>query len=272
MDVPAEIGEKYQRLGEILSSYKKVVIAYSGGVDSVFLLKAAVDALGAPNVLACIGVSGSLAQSEYRGACEIAEGIGATVEVVTTKEIGNPEYKANTPQRCFHCKSELYSLLTALAAERGYDAVLCGTNADDLDDFRPGLQAGKKFRVASPLEEAHLTKNDIRVLSKQLGLTTWDKPAQPCLASRMAYGLEITPERLKQIEQAEDFLRSLGLRELRVRHHGDLARIEVTADQIATLTENRRREKIVNFLKNLGFTYVSLDLQGFRTGSANEIL
>ena len=272
MNIAPAVAEKYQRLQKYLGLHKKVIIAYSGGVDSVFLLKVALDCLGADNVLACIGVSGSLAQSEYKAACDIAEAIGAHVEVVHTKEISHTDYQANKPDRCFHCKSELYNLLKDLAVKDGYDAVLCGTNADDLSDFRPGLQAARKFDVASPLEEAGLTKNDIRILSKELGLKTWDKPAQPCLASRMAYGLEITPERLKQIEEGEEFLRGLGLRELRVRHHGNLARIEVPSEKICELVQEDCRREIVAFFKNLGFTYVSCDLQGFRSGSANEVL
>jgi len=272
MNIAQPIAEKYQRLKDIVTSYKKVIIAYSGGVDSVFLLKVAVDGLGADNVLACIGVSGSLAKSEYQAACDVAGRIGAQIEVINTKEISRKDYQANPPDRCFHCKSELYKLLSDLAAQRDYDAVLCGTNVDDLGDFRPGLRAAKKFHVASPLEEAGLTKNDIRILSKELGLKTWDKPAQPCLASRMSYGLQITPERLKQIEQGEEFLRRLGLRELRVRHHGNLVRIEVPFEKIAELIADGPRREIVAFFKKLGFTYVSLDLQGFRSGSANEVL
>ena len=159
-----------------------------------------------------------------------------------------------------------------MADEKGYDAVLCGTNADDLNDFRPGLQAAKKFNVASPLEQAGLTKAEIRVLSKQANLPTWDKPAQPCLASRMAYGTEITPEKLSQVEKGEAYLRELGFKELRVRHHDKIVRIEVPAGQITQLIQDGQREKIVTFFKNLGFNYITLDLQGFRTGSGNEVL
>jgi len=223
-------------------------------------------------VLACIGVSESLAKSQYKVACDIAEQIGARVEVVHPKEMSNTDYQANTPNRCFHCKSELYNLLCDLAAKRNFDAVLCGTNADDLSDFRPGLQAAEKFNVASPLAQADLTKDDIRLLSKHLGLETWDKPAGPCLASRIAYGQQITAEKLKQIEQGEEFLSAMGLRELRVRHHGNLVRIEVPADEICNLTRDDNRRKITAFFKKLGFNYVSLDMEGFRSGSANEVL
>jgi len=268
----AEQREKYGRLQENLKQYQKAIVAYSGGVDSVCLLKVSVDCLGGENVLACIGVSESLAGSEYKKALDIAEQIGAKIEVVHPKEMENPDYQQNPANRCFHCKSELYGLLQELSQRHGYDAVLCGTNVDDLGDFRPGLQAAKKFKVASPLEEAHLTKEDIRAISKLLQLPTWNQPAQPCLASRMPYGLQITPERLKQIEQGEEFLRSLGLSELRVRHHDTLVRIEVPPERIGDLIEDPRRRQIVDFFKKIGFTYVTIDLQGFRSGSGNEAL
>ncbi len=264
--------QKYDRLRHNLKQYQKVIVAYSGGVDSVCLLKVAVDSLGGENVLACIGVSESLAQSEYKKALDLTEQIGAKIEVVHPKEMKNPDYQKNPANRCFHCKSELYALLQELAQRQGYDVVLCGTNVDDLGDFRPGLQAAKKFKVASPLEEVGLSKDDIRAVSKFLQLPTWNQPAQPCLASRMPYGLQITPERLKQIEQGEEFLRRLGLSELRVRHHDALVRIEVPPERIGDLIENSRRRQIVDFFKTLGFTYVTIDLQGFRSGSGNEAL
>lgn len=267
-----ELDSRYRRLQQLLKRYDKVIIAYSGGVDSAFLLKAAVENLGADRVLAVIGVSESLAKSEYKAAQELAARIGAAVEVVHPQEMSDPDYRSNQAQRCFYCKSQLYQLLRGLAQQKGYEAVLCGTNADDLGDFRPGLQAAKEYQVASPLEEAGLTKADIRQLSKQMGLETWDKPAQPCLASRVPYGMEITPKRLQQIEKGEEFLRGLGLRELRVRHHGELVRIEVPAERITELVTQDRREQIVEFFKEIGFTYVSLDLQGFRSGSGNEVL
>lgn len=267
-----ELARKYAHLGELLSGYGRVIVAYSGGVDSVFLLKAAIDRLGPDNVLACIGVSESLAQSEYRGALSLAEKIGAPVQVVQAEEMENPDYLANTSQRCFHCRSDLYRLITQVAQEKGYDVVLCGANVDDLGDYRPGHRAAEKFGIVSPLQQAELTKSEIRALSQQLGLETWDKPAAPCLASRMAYGLEITAERLKQVEKGEEFLRSLGLRLLRVRHHGDLVRIEVDGDNIPIFLDPQRRTETVDFFKQLGFKYVSLDLQGFRSGSSNEVL
>lgn len=263
---------KYRRLGDILSGYNRVIVAYSGGVDSVFLLKAALDSLGRDNVIASIGVSPSLAESEYKEAIEIAKKLGANLQVVHPQEMANPSYRANPTDRCFHCKSELYALLNRLAEQKGFEKVVCGNNADDLDDFRPGLAAAEQLNVAGPLAMAKLTKQDIRNLSRHLGLDSWSKPAQPCLASRMTYGLEITPDRLKQIESAEDFLRKLGLSQLRVRHHGPLARIEVGPDDIEFIAKSDCRIRIVEFFKKLGFNYVSLDLEGFRSGSGNEIL
>ena len=271
-DVDQTLDERYQRLQEILRSYKNVIVAYSGGVDSTFLLKAALDCLGPEKVLACIGASESLAQSEQQQAVDIAKKLGAEIQLVYPREVDDPKYKSNPPQRCYYCKSELYKLLDELARQKDYEAILCGTNADDLSDFRPGLQAAKQWGVHSPLEKAGLCKEDIRTLSKMFGLTTWDKPAQPCLASRMAYGLEITPKRLKQIEEGEKFLRGLGIKTLRVRHHDNLVRIEVPASDFRQIIDEKKREKMVVFFKKLGFTYVSLDLQGFRSGSGNETL
>jgi len=263
---------RYEQLQTIIRSYQKVIIAYSGGVDSAFLLRVACDCLGSENILACIGDSQSLARDELSNAKNLAQQMNAQVEIVHPNEMADPDYQANPAQRCYHCKTHLYNLLNAIARDRKYDAVFCGSNVDDLTDFRPGLQAAKKYNIVSPLAQAQLTKSDIRILSKQLQLPTWDKPASPCLASRIAYGLEITPERLAQIEQGEAFLHKMNLGALRVRHHGTLVRLEVPTDQIQKLTENNCREKIVAFFKELGFTYITLDLQGFRSGSGNEVL
>jgi len=263
---------KHDRLLEIIGAYKKVIIAYSGGVDSVFLLKVALDALGPDRVLACIGLSASLARTEYKGACDIAKDLGAKVEIVHPEEMNNPDYLANPANRCYFCKSELFKVLCDVAKTRQFDAIFTGTNADDMSDFRPGLQAAKEFDVIGPLAKAGLTKEDIRIQSKKFNLPTWDKPAQPCLSSRVTYGLSITPERLKQIEKGEEFLRSKGLKELRVRHHDNLVRIEVPPDKFNTIMQPDMHRQIVTFFKSLGFTYVTLDLQGFRSGSGNELL
>jgi uncharacterized protein len=266
------LDEKHNSLKEILKLFGKVIIAYSGGVDSTFLLKAAVDTLGAENVLACIGISPSLAQSQHAQATELAETIGASVREIRLDELDDAAYSANKADRCFHCKSHLYGLLKKIAEEEQIVAVLCGCNFDDKDDFRPGNRAAEVFGVHSPLMKAGLTKEDIRELSRRLNLATADVPASPCLASRISYGLEVTEQRLKQVEEAEDFLRSLGFVRFRVRHHGDIARIEVPAGEIEKITSQQTRTKIIEKLKSIGFKFITVDLQGFRSGSLNEAL
>jgi len=261
--------QKHDSLQEILRGLGKVVVAYSGGVDSTYLLKAAVDTLGPENVLACIGVSASLARSQYEQAIENAKIIGASVEEITVDEVEDADYSANKADRCFHCKSHLYKLLVDLAKEKGYGRVICGSNFDDKDDFRPGNRAAQVFGVAWPLMDAQLTKADIRELSRQVDLPTADVPASPCLASRMSYGLEITEQRLAQIEQAEDYLRTLGFVEFRVRHHDTIARIEVRAEEIEKAVSEPARSQIVEKLKSIGFKFVIIDLAGFSSGSLN---
>ncbi len=264
--------DKYNLLQQILKNLHKVVVAYSGGVDSTFLLKAAVDTLGSENVLACIGISSSLAKSQYNRAIECARIIGARVEEVEVQEVFDTKYSANNPDRCFHCKSHLYTVLQNIAKEKDFDNVVCGCNFDDKDDFRPGNKAAKIYGVRSPLMEAQMTKDDIRNMSRKLNLPTADIPASPCLASRVMYGLEVTEQRLKQVEEAEDFLRKLGFVEFRVRHHDTIARIEVRPQDIEKVTTEPERYKIVEKLKSLGFKYITVDLQGFRSGSLNELL
>lgn len=266
------LGKKYQELQEILKRLGRIVVAYSGGVDSTYLLKAAVDTLGAENVLACIGVSASLARSQYHQAIKSAEIIGAEVMETQVDEVEDDNYSANKADRCFHCKSHLYGMLVEIAREKGYDCVVCGSNFDDKDDFRPGNRAARVFGVHCPLMEAELSKPEIRQLSKQVDLPTAEMPASPCLASRVIYGLEVTAERLKQVEDAEDFLKSLGLVEFRVRHHDTVARIEVNPQDIETVTAEPTRSQIVEKLKSLGFKFVTVDLQGFRSGALNESL
>ncbi len=268
----ALLRQRYGRLGEILNEFQKVIVAYSGGVDSTLLLRVCLDSLRAENVIACLAEGALLARSEYESAIETAEKMGVVLEIVHPGVIEKPGFAANPADRCYYCKMELYLLLTELARLRGCDAVLCGSNADDSEDFRPGLRAEQESGIRSPLCDAGLTKDNIRALSKEFGLPNWDKPPQPCLATRIVYGLEITPERLRQIEQGEEFLHGLGFGELRVRHHGNLARIEVHADRIADLAGPEHCNKIVTYFRELGFTYVSLDLRGFRSGSANEAL
>jgi len=264
--------EKYHSLQKILRNLGKVVVAYSGGVDSTFLLKAVVDTLGGENVLACIGVSASLARTQYEQAIECGKSIGAKVEEIEVDELSDAKYAANKADRCFHCKAHLYGILNDIAKERNFNCVVCGSNLDDQDDFRPGNRAAKVFGVRSPLMEAELTKEDIRELSRRMNLPTADVPASPCLASRISYGLEVTEQRLRQIEQAEDFLRGLGFVEFRVRHHETIARIEVHGEDMEKVAAEPNRTKIVEKLKSLGFKYVTVDLQGFRSGSLNVML
>lgn len=248
------------------------IVAYSGGVDSTFLLKAAVDALGSENVLACIGVSASLARSQYDQAIVSGKIIGANIRQVNIDELTDCQYSANKADRCFHCKSHLFDTLSQIAEKENYKYILCGSNFDDKDDFRPGNRAAIDFGIVCPLADAELTKDDIRRLSADLDLPTADMPASPCLASRISYGLEITEQRLKQVEQAEDFLRQLGLVEFRVRHHDQLARIEVHSEDIEKVTSESCRQQIVEKLKSIGFKYITIDMQGFRSGSLNETL
>jgi len=248
------------------------VVAYSGGVDSTFLLNSAVDTLGADNVLACMSVGPSEPSNLYEKAVEFASSIGVEFQTVDADELTDPNFTANKADRCFHCKSHLYQLLIDIAKERNFENVVCGCNFDDKDDFRPGNRAAEVFNVGCPLMEAKLTKDDIRQLSRQLNLATAEVPASPCLASRISYGLEITEQRLKQVEEAEDFLRALGFAEFRVRHHDNIARIEVNLKDFERVAKEPNRSKIIEKLKSLGFKYITIDLQGFRSGSLNEQL
>lgn len=248
------------------------IIAFSGGVDSAFLASVAQEILG-PRALAVTGVSPSLPEAELEEARRLARLIGIQHELIATYEMDDPSYVKNEPDRCFHCKDDLYGRLAAMADERGYAFVLDGCNLDDTGDYRPGRQAAAQHGVRSPLLEAGLTKDDIRALSRQRGLPTWDKPAMACLASRLPYGTPVTMESLSRIAQAEEYLRSLGVRQVRVRHHvlprGDtVARIETDSAGMQTLLTLRR--EVTERLKALGYLYVTLDLAGYRTGSLNE--
>jgi len=264
--------DKHESLQKILKDLGRVVVAYSGGVDSTFLLKAAVDTLGTENVLACTSIGVAEPGHLYERARKTAESIGVDLMTVEAGEMEDPCFTANNADRCFHCKSLLSHRLLDVAHERGIQHVIFGTNRDDLDDFRPGNRAIKVLGIRSPLAEAGLTKDDIRQLSRQAGLPTADQPASPCLASRIAYGLEITEQRLQQVDQAESFLRSLGFVEFRVRHHNMIARIEVRAQDVPKLVVEPVRSQVVAKLKSLGFQFITVDLHGFRSGSLNEAL
>ncbi len=267
-----ELQKKYNLLKEIIHELGSVLVAYSGGVDSTFLLKAAVDTLGADNVLACISAGVVEPKNVLQRAKRIAKKIGVRLISIDTDELNDSKFAANKADRCFHCKSHLCRELIDIAEKNGLKQVIFGTNLDDLGDYRPGNRAMKLFGIRSPLAEAKLTKQDIRTLSRKLKLETADVPASPCLASRLAYGLEINTERLNQIEKAEDYLRKLGLIEFRVRHHDTIARIEAHQEDFKKITSEPNRSKITNKFKSLGFKYVTMDLQGFRSGSLNEIL
>lgn len=249
---------------------QRVVVAFSAGVDSTLLLALAVDTLGPANVLAAVGISPSLPAEERQAARRIAEQIGAELVEVTTEELDDPRYAANPAERCYFCKHDLFGRLDELAKRRGFETVLSGANADDTGDFRPGMRAGLELGVRSPLMEAGLTKAQIRELSRHMKLPTWDKPAMACLASRVPYGQSITAERLGRIEQAERAIRKLGFRQVRVRDHDQVARIEVPADDLPGLLE--LRIEVAAAMKQAGYAYATMDLLGFRSGSANEVL
>jgi uncharacterized protein len=259
--------EKLESLKEILRSLESVVIAYSGGVDSTFLSKVAFDVLG-DNTLAVTASAEIHPRWESEEAAELAKEIGIKHEMIVAEVFDIPEFSDNAADRCYYCKKEVLARLKEIARERGFKHVIEGSNFDDLSDHRPGMRAVDELGVSSPLKEAKLTKADIRELSKRLGLPTWDKPSFACLASRFPYGTKITSEKLTAVGEAEIFLRDLGIRQLRVRHHDEIARIEVVEEDMETLLQNR--EQIVKKLKELGYTYVTMDLQGYRTGSMNE--
>jgi uncharacterized protein len=264
--------EKLRRLTNSLTALRRVIIAFSAGVDSTYLLKVAKDTLGADNVLACTGVSPSLAEQELVSVRKLVEHIGVKLRIVETKEMDDPQYVENSPRRCYHCKTELYRQIQIIARMEGFTAICNGANADDIGDYRPGMEAATEFSISSPLLDAGLTKAEIREASQALGLPTWDKPALACLSSRIPYGTPVTIGSLKQIEQAEAFLRSHGFAVCRVRHHGTLARIEVPGSDLPRLLEEPLRSQIAAAFKSYGYTYIAADLVGFRSGSGNEVL
>ena len=268
MDLEAHL--TYSRLVDTLKDYGKVVVAFSGGVDSTLVVKAAADALGADNMLAATGVSASLGEREQDGAVRTLQDLNLAHRhrMIVTDEQDNPLYRANNPDRCFHCKTELYTHLEVLAAKENFNCIANGANTDDLSDYRPGMEAAKNYSIRSPLVEAGLAKADVRSVALHLSLPNWDKPAAPCLASRVPHGTEVSPEILAQIGKAEAFLSDLGLREFRVRHHGDVARIEAMPESWAFFDDAKRRTRIERAFEGFGYRFVALDLGGYRMGKA----
>lgn len=262
---------KARRLEEILAGYRSVVVAFSGGVDSAYLAIAAHRALGS-NALAVTADSPSYPDTHRRLALAIAHDFGFAHEVIHTGELDRPEYRANPANRCYFCKDELYTHLAKVAADRHIAVIVDGNNADDRGDYRPGRQAARDHGVHSPLDEAELTKDEIRELARQAGLESWNEPASACLSSRVPYGTEVSNEVLRQIEQAEDAVRGLGFQIFRVRHHDLIARLEIARAEMPRALDPDINARLVGALKALGYQYVSLDLQGYRLGSLNEAL
>jgi uncharacterized protein len=268
----SELEAKRERLLEVMRSLESCAVAFSAGVDSTVVAKAAQLALG-DRAVAVTGVSASLADGELDQARDLASQIGIRHLIIRTGEFDNPNYTRNAADRCYHCKTDLYERLTGMLDELGVAVVVSGANADDAGDYRPGEQAAAEHRVRRPLAECGFGKEDIRALAEHWELPIWDKPAMPCLASRVAYGEEVTAERLSMIDRAERFLRDRGLREVRVRYHGgDLARVEVPRDDLERVFQPEFREALVAELCGLGFKFVTLDLQGLRSGSLNRII
>jgi uncharacterized protein len=262
---------KYRKLQTILKKMGRFMLAYSGGVDSTFLLKAARETNGC-EVLPVTAVSETYTKQELAEAKKQARGNRQGHIIIQTEELKNKDFKNNPPERCYFCKAELFSKMLGIAKEKNIKWLADGANADDFSDFRPGLKAASEAGVRHPLAEAGFTKADVRLLSQKMGLKTWDKPAAACLASRIPYYNEITIKKLETVEKAENILKSIGLKQVRVRHYGDTARIEIDADKFKILLLQKNRMKIVNGLKKLGFKYITLDIEGFRSGSMNEVL
>jgi pyridinium-3,5-biscarboxylic acid mononucleotide sulfurtransferase len=271
MSEDATLASKRQLLEETLRAAGRVLVAYSGGVDSAYLAWAAHQQLGS-NMLAVIADSPSLARTQLADAIAFAREQEIPLEVISTSELDRPEYARNDGQRCFHCKDELFAAMENLRAARGFDVIAYGVNQDDQGDFRPGQQAAKQHHVAAPLLDAGLTKTEIRELARAAGLRIWDKPASACLSSRIEYGREVTREALAVVEAGEDAIRALGFRQFRVRHHGDIVRIEIAREEMEKALNPAVAAEFTRIFKALGFKFVTLDLEGFRSGSMNLLL
>ncbi len=266
-----ELDAKRAALDARLRELGQVLVAYSGGVDSAYLAFAAHRALGG-KMLAVLADSASLARSQMADAMAFVEEQRIPLEVIATAELDRPEYARNDGARCFHCKDELFTVMEEMRRRKGFDAVAYGVNLDDLSDFRPGQQAAAQHGVAAPLLDARLTKAEIRELARAAGLRVWEKPASACLSSRIEYGREVTREALAQVEQGEDALRALGFRQFRVRHHGETVRLEIATEEMARALSPQMAAEFTRLFKELGFTYVTLDLEGYRSGSMNAVL
>jgi uncharacterized protein len=271
VDSSIQLDSKLARLRQTLGNAGRLLVAYSGGVDSAFLAWAAHRALG-DQMLAVIADSPSLARTHLEDALAFARESHIPVEVIETRELENPDYARNDAMRCFHCKDELFTVMEQYRAAHGFDAIAYGINKDDQGDFRPGQQAARQHHILAPLLDAELSKAEIRELARQASLRVWDKPASACLSSRIEYGRPVTPEALSVVEQGEDSLRALGFRQFRVRHHGDIVRIEIAREELPRALSSEMAREFAYIFKKLGFKFVTLDLEGFRSGSMNSLL
>jgi pyridinium-3,5-biscarboxylic acid mononucleotide sulfurtransferase len=267
----SELEQKRSALEAHLSSLGRTLVAYSGGTDSAFLAWAAYKALG-QNMLAVIADSPSLARFQLQDATAFAREQNIPLEVLQTNEFERPDYVKNDGRRCFHCKDELFSVMETFGKQRGFESIAYGVNVDDKGDFRPGQSAASQHRVAAPLLDAGLTKADVRELSRHAGLRIWDKPASACLSSRIEYGRPVTREAISAVERGEDALRQLGFRQFRVRHHGDIVRVEISREEMAKALTPQMATEFTRIFRALGFKFVTLDLEGFRSGSMNALL
>lgn len=272
LNLDAELAAKTTRLVELLKSYGSLLVAYSGGVDSALVLKLAHEVLGPNQAAGCLAISPSVPPREVELAKKHAADMGARLLITQTREMERSGYVENSPERCYFCKNTLYTELNEVAAQEGFQVIANGYNLDDKGDYRPGQRAGVEAGIQSPLFATEMTKKDIRALSKALGLPTWNKPAAACLSSRIPYGTSVTVEALERIGKAEEILQDMGYLGVRVRHHGEVARIEVAPSDFARFLEETNRKAISEALRGVGYTFVTLDLEGYRTGSLNELI